>query len=284
MIGFLCVNKKAGDTSCYCVNKIKKKIKLKCGHLGTLDPLASGVLPIGIGQATRLFDTLLDKVKVYRAVFDFAFTTPSLDLETEPNNYSNLIPSLSDIEKVLPSLVGDIAQVPPDFSAKFIDGKRSYKLARQGIEVSLPPKNVKIYSIKILSKLSETSYEFEIKCGGGTYIRSIVRDMATQLNCYGVMTKLTRIRSGIFSIDNSVTIDEILAADSVEKFLIKPEDVIDYPKIVLDKTKAKRLLDGLKDSCEYPNGLYKVFNEDEFWGIGEVNFGILKMKVYVRDL
>lgn len=284
MIGFICINKKAGDSSAYCVNKVKKKLKSKCGHLGTLDPLASGVLPVAVGQATRLFDILLNKEKTYVATFDFAYTTPSLDLETEPSEYSEVLPSEEDINKVIPDLIGEVEQIPPSYSAKFVDGKRSYKLARRGVAVELPPKKVDIYSIKLLEKVTSSAFKFEIRCGGGTYIRSIVRDMAAALNCVGVMTNLTRVKSGKFDITNSVTVDDFLDSEDPSIYLVKPEAVLDYPTINLNKTQSKRLLDGLKDEYDLPCGLYKVFSLDEFWGVGEVVGGILKMKVYVRDL
>lgn len=284
MIGFVCVNKKAGDTSAFCVNKIKKKLGLKCGHMGTLDPLASGVLPVAVGQATRLFDFLLDKEKTYIADFDFAYSTPSLDLETEPCAYSEAIPDIKQIEAVIPDLTGEIMQVPPAYSAKLVDGKRSYKLARKGISAQLPPKKVTIYSIEIIEKLSETAYRFKIKCGGGTYIRSIVRDMSGLLNCQGVMTKLVREKSGVFDINNSVSVDDFLKAEDCSKYIIKPQDVLDFPSVTLDKLSAKRLLDGLSDEFPYDDGRYKVFFENEFAGVGEVFGGKIKMKAYVRDL
>lgn len=284
MTGFICINKKAGDSSSYCVNKVKKKLKSKCGHMGTLDPLASGVLPIAVGQATRLFDILLDKEKTYVATFDFAYSTPSFDLETEADNYSAVLPSKGDIEKVIPRLVGEVEQIPPSYSAKFVDGKRSYKLARKGIEVELKAKKVVIYSIKLLEQLSKSTFKFEIRCGGGTYIRSIVRDMANLLGCFGVMTKLVRVKSGKFEIDSSVTVDDFLNCEDVNGYFIKPEDVLDYPTLCLNQVQSKRLLDGLKDEYLQNDGLYKVFAGNDFWGVGEILNGILKMKVYVRDL
>lgn len=284
MTGFICINKKAGDSSSYCVNKVKKKLKQKCGHMGTLDPLASGVLPIAIGQATRLFDILLDKEKTYIATFDFSYSTPSLDLETEADNYSTVLPSRKDIEKVIPSLVGEIDQIPPKYSAKFVDGKRSYKLARKGIDVDLKAKKVSIYSIKLLEQLSKSAFTFEIRCGGGTYIRSIVRDMAKSLGCFGVMTKLIRIKSGEFEINSSVTVEEFINCDDVNAYLIKPQDILNYPTLILNGIQSKRLLDGLYDTYGQSDGLYKVFAGNDFWGVGEILNGILKMKVYVRDL
>ncbi len=284
MTGFVIINKRSGDSSAYCVNKVKRKFDKKCGHLGTLDPLASGVLPIGVGQAVRLFDTFINKEKVYLATFDFSYSTPSLDLETEPDGYSEVLPETSDIERVIPKLIGEIEQIPPSYSAKFVDGKRSYKLARKGIEVQLPPKRVNIYGIKLIEKLSDSKYKFEIRCGGGTYIRSIVRDMAVLLNCRGVMTELIRVRSGKFDIERSVSLEEFLASEDPSVYLVKADEVLDYPPIVLEQHSAKRLLDGVFDSYNYPDGLYKVYNQNEFWGVGEVKDEILKMKVYVRDL
>ncbi len=284
MTGFVIINKRSGDSSAYCVNKVKRKFLKKCGHLGTLDPLASGVLPIGVGQAVRLFDIFVNKEKVYIATFDFSYSTPSLDLETEPDGYSEVLPEVSDIERVIPKLIGEMEQIPPSYSAKFVDGKRSYKLARKGIEVNLPPKKVNIYGIKLVQKLSESKYKFEIRCGGGTYIRAIVRDMASLLSCRGVMTELIRVRSGKFDIERSVSLEDFLAAEDPSVFLIKADEVLDYPSIVLEPTSAKRLLDGVFDSYDFNDGLYKVYNQNEFWGVGEVKDKILKMKVYVRDL
>ncbi len=284
MTGFICINKKVGDSSAYCVNKVKRKLKEKCGHMGTLDPLASGVLPVAIGQATRLFDYLLDKEKTYVASFDFSYQTPSLDLETDAEFYSEIIPTKEQILNVIPSLLGDVLQVPPSFSAKFVDGKRSYKLARQGVNVELPPKKVRIKNIDLLEQIGEASFKFKITCGGGTYIRSIVRDMAKALNCYGTMIALERVKSGVFSIENSVTVDEFLASDNPREFVIPAEKAVNLPELILTSDKATRLLNGLRDKFDFKDGLYKVYNESEFWGIGEVLSGTLKMRTYVRDL
>ena len=247
MLGVININKDKGVSSAYVVYKIKKKLKVKCGHMGTLDPLAGGVLPIGLGQATRLFDFLLNKEKTYLAEFDFSFTTPSLDLETEKSGDSPFIPTLSDVESAVSSYVGVIDQIPPSYSAKFVDGKRSYKLARRGVEVDLPPKKIEIYQMDIVERLSESKYLIKINCSAGTYIRSIVRDLASSLGVCGVMTNLTRTKSGNFTIENSVTLDEFVNSEDYEKYILKPEFALDQPKIILDKTSSERLLNGLKD-------------------------------------
>ena len=285
MLGFISVNKKKGDTSAYVVNRIKKLVgkNKSCGHMGTLDPLASGVLPVAIGQATRLFTFLLDKRKSYLADFDFSFTTPSLDLETEPYLTTEKRTNEKEILSVLPSLIGELMQIPPAYSAKCVDGKRSYKLARRGVEVELQPKKVRIDDIRLVDRLSETCFRFEIDCRGGTYIRSIARDLGAALSLPATMTNLVRTRSGIFTIENSFSLDEI-ELNGLSECLVRADKTIFYPSLTLSAEKEKRLLNGLYDDFLVENGLYKVYGESGFLGVGEITEQKLKMKTYVRDL
>lgn len=285
MLGFISVNKKKGDTSAYVVNRIKKLVgkNKSCGHMGTLDPLASGVLPVAIGQATRLFPFLLDKRKSYLADFDFSFTTPSLDLETEPSLTTDKRTTEEEILSVLPSLIGEVMQIPPAYSAKCVDGKRSYKLARRGVEVELQPKKVQIDDIRLVERISETCFRFEIDCRGGTYIRSIARDLGVALKLPATMTNLVRTRSGIFTIENSFTLDEI-AEKGLYSCLVEADKTVFYPELKLTAEREKRLLNGLYDDFSLENGLYKVYGESGFLGVGEITEQKLKMKAYVRDL
>ena len=285
MLGFISVNKKKGDTSAYVVNRIKKLVgkNKSCGHMGTLDPLASGVLPVAIGQATRLFPFLLDKRKSYLADFDFSFTTPSLDLETEPYLTTEKRTNEKEILSVLPSLIGELMQIPPAYSAKCVDGKRSYKLARRGVEVELQPKKVRIDDIRLVDRLSETCFRFEIDCRGGTYIRSIARDLGAALSLPATMTNLVRTRSGIFTIENSFSLDEI-EQNGLSECLVRADKTIFYPSLTLSAEKEKRLLNGLYDDFLVENGLYKVYGESGFLGVGEITEQKLKMKAYIRDL
>lgn len=285
MLGFIPVNKKKGDTSAYVVNRIKKLVgkNKSCGHMGTLDPLASGVLPVAIGQATRLFPFLLDKRKSYLADFDFSFTTPSLDLETEPTLTTDKRTTEEEILSVLPSLIGEVMQIPPAYSAKCVDGKRSYKLARRGVEVELQPKKVQIDDIRLVERVSETCFRFEIDCRGGTYIRSIARDLGAALGLPATMTNLVRTRSGIFTIENSFTLDEI-EQKGLSSCLVEADKTVFYPSLTLSAEREKRLLNGLYDDFSLENGLYKVYGESGFLGVGEITEQKLKMKAYVRDL
>lgn len=284
MLGFINIYKPREISSAFAVNKFKRKVGVKCGHMGTLDPLASGVLPIGLNQATRLFNYLLDKEKKYIATFDFAYETPSYDLETQPIKYSNFIPTKDEIKAILPDFIGMIEQVPPAFSAKMIDGKRSYKLARKGKAIELAPKKVEITDIKLIEKVSDSAYSFEISCRGGTYIRSLARDIGEKFSCASTMTSLERTASGFFTKENSVELNEFINSDDIEKYLIKPESVLNFPKITLSTKESTRLLHGLKDEYDLSDGLYSIFSVNEFWGVGEIKNKILKMKSFVRDL
>ncbi len=284
MLGFINFDKKVGDTSCFLVNKVKKKLKVKCGHMGTLDPLASGVLPVGIGQATRLFDYLLNKEKTYIATFDFSHDTLTLDNEGEPLNFTKVLPTKQDILSVIPKFIGEIPQIPPVFSAKCVNGSRSYKLARQGVSVELEPKNVTINGIELLEQINESSFKFKIDCKGGTYIRSIARDIATSVNAFATMTSLDRIKSGFFTKENAISLEEFLDKENVDDLLIMPDKVLDFAPLKLSELEFKRVLDGLYDEFEVENGIYKVYNVQTFVGVGEVTNKILKMKTYVRDL
>ena len=281
--GFINVYKSKCDGSTYVVNKTKKKINYKCGHMGTLDPLASGVLPVGIGKATRLFDFLLDKKKVYLAQFTFGYETDSFDLEGRVIKTGGRIPEKDEIIAVLCDFSGEIEQVPPRFSAIMVDGKRGYDLARKGVRFELPAKKVVIDNLSLVGSDGKNAYLFKIECRGGTYIRSLCRDIAKKLGTVATMTMLERTEAGYFNKKNSVSLKELLASSEPEKYIIPPENVLDFPEIVLNNVQATRLLNGLKDDYKYSDGLYKVFNETEFWGVGEVSNGKIYMRAYVRE-
>jgi tRNA pseudouridine55 synthase len=283
MNGFINIFKPSGITSAYALTKIKKAFKgEKIGHMGTLDPLASGVLPVGIGKCNRLFNYLLDKDKVYKAEFTFGYETDTLDSDGKIIKESKIIPSKEEVLKVLPSLMGEVMQVPPSYSAKNVDGKRSYQLARRGIQVELPPKKVEISKIQLDSVISDNTFAFTIYCKGGTYIRSICRDMAYKLNTFATMTKLSRVQSGCFSLENSIKIEDLDNFD-YEKHLIKPEDVINFESITLNEKDDIELNFGRQVLLEKADGLYKIFNKQEFIGIGEIQNKSLKIKAYIKD-
>lgn len=275
--GFINVNKPAGLSSAAAVSKVKRVCGLSCGHMGTLDPLACGVLPVAVGNASRLFSYLLNKKKVYRAVFVFGKTTDTLDAEGTLTQEGGRIPTASQIQSVLPSFIGEVEQMPPAFSAKSVGGVRAYKLARQGKEVILTPKKVFIENIALCGE-NGNSFEFEISCGGGTYIRSLARDISAACGTYAYMSSLVRERSGDFLLENAVSPIE-LTRENWREFLIPTDGVIAFPSLRFDGVRAVRLKNGLTQPCNEANGEYKLYLEGDFYGIAEVENGLVRAKV-----
>ncbi len=220
MTGFVNILKESGMTSSDVVVKVRGILrratgqKCKVGHLGTLDPMATGVLPIAIGNATRLFDISLDKTKTYVAEFQFGLMTDTIDSTGIIQSQDHKIPNISEIEAVLPRLIGKIDQIPPLYSAKSIDGKRAYKYAREGKIVELEPKQIEIFDIKLIDIDNNSDndcadkFSFVIVCSSGTYIRSIARDMGELLGTKAIMSSLKRTESGPFYIENAVALTD----------------------------------------------------------------------------
>lgn len=279
--GFINVNKPSGIVSSTVVNKLKWLSGTPCGHMGTLDPLASGVLPVGIGNATRLFDYFLEKEKEYVAAFTFGVDSDTLD-STGTLIRGGHVPNETDIEAVLPRFFGDIMQVPPKYSAKNVNGQRGYDLARKGIDFELAPKKVHIYDMELLGRCEGTKDTFRIKirCGGGTYIRSLARDIAAVLGTKAVMSALTRTKSGVFSLAEAIDFS-LLEADpdleTLQSYLIPTETVLPFENLKISGN-AERIFNGLTVETEQPDGLYKLYREDAFYGIAEVRSGRAKAK------
>ncbi len=282
MKGFINLIKPKDMSSARAVTAVKKKLNSPCGHMGTLDPMASGVLPVGIGKASRLFDYLLDKEKVYLAKFKFGFTTDTLDVTGQVEDRCNFIPSIDDIQAVMREFVGEIEQIPPKYSAKCIDGKRGYQLARKGVEFELPPKIVTVLSAECLRQTGEDEFEFKFSCKGGTYIRSLARDIGLKVGSLGVMSALDRTVAGIFNYENGVDVDEFYNSDNPEKYLIPAENAVSFEKLILTYKQATKILNGVYENYGFPDGTYRVYNESDFWGVGESKDGVLRIKSYVR--
>ena len=279
--GFLNVDKPSGIVSSVVVNKCKWLSGVPCGHMGTLDPLASGVLPIGVGNATRLFDYFLAKEKEYIAEFTFGVSSDTLD-STGALVYGGDVPTEQDIQGVLPQFFGDIMQVPPKYSAKNVNGKRGYDLARAGVEFELPAKQVRIFGIEMLGKAeSENTYRLKIRCGGGTYIRSLARDIAAALGTNAVMSALRRVKSGYFEAGESIPFS-VLEKDpdikELESYIMPTERVLSFERIDLTPKAYERVFQGVPTTVDYPAGLYKIYKEEVFYGIAEVVDGRVKVK------
>ncbi len=246
--------------------------------MGTLDPMASGVLPVAIGKAARLFDYFLDKKKKYVATFRFGIDSDTLDTTGNILKDGGKVPSEEEIKSKLCGFQGEILQIPPKYSAKNICGKRGYELARAGVEFELPPKKVKIYSFKLLRAVNAEEFEFEIECGGGTYIRSLARDLGALLGTCAIMSALTRTESGIFSIKEAVSTDN-LTVENIKNFIIPTQTVLPFEEIYPKGEDARKLFNGLAIKSGLNDGIYKIYTETrEFYGLAEVKQSSLRIK------
>ncbi|MBO5480771.1 MAG: tRNA pseudouridine(55) synthase TruB [Clostridia bacterium] len=278
--GFFNVDKPSGLTSSTVVNKCKWLSGVPCGHMGTLDPLASGVLPVGVGNATRLFDHFLEKEKVYLAHFTFGVSSDTLD-STGKLVYGGEIPTPQQIENVLPAFFGDIMQVPPKYSAKNVNGRRGYELARAGVDFELAAKKVHIFGMRLTEQIDEKTFGIEIRCGGGTYIRSLARDIATALHTNAVMSALRRTKSGIFEIGNSIPfsfLENDPPVSELEKYLIPTESVLPFPVFQTQGKEEQMLFNGMTVFTDYVDGTYKIYKDDAFYGLLEVTKKRAKIK------
>jgi tRNA pseudouridine55 synthase len=274
MNGILVIDKPAGFTSHDVVNKVRRILRTKSvGHTGTLDPFATGVLVILVGKATRLAQFLDKSEKEYLATVRFGFATDTGDLTGEMTYAGTGVPpmNLDELEAVLAKFRGEIQQKPPMYSAKKIEGKKLYELARKGIEIERKAVPVKISELEAvfdqnadLSKFQngnfyrygEGSFELDIKvvCSAGTYIRVLAEDLGTEFKVGGHLSALRRTRAGFFEIRQAVTLDELekLAAENeVEKVLVSPADALEHLSLLtLNKEQVQRIVNGMKVRAE----------------------------------
>ena len=277
MLGFLNVYKPSGLTSNTVVQKIKKKFNIKkIGHMGT---------PIAIGKATRLFDYGLDKTKRYTAIFDFGYTTDTLDIEGNITNENGKVPTSEDLKSVLHNLIGNINQIPPIFSAKNVNGVRAYDLARKGIEFKLKPKEIIIYKLDLIEQVSENRFKFDIVCSSGTYIRAIARDIANLLNTYACMSYLERSQTGIFNIETSINLDDLINTDNkLEDIILSPIDVFsNFDILNVDINTFKDLINGKKPKIsEIKNNTFVVF-ENKIVGVSKPQKDYLHLDTFLYE-
>ncbi len=284
MNGFINVLKPVSATASDVVVCLKKILgEKKIGHLGTLDPGAAGVLPVAVGKGTKLFNYLTDKTKYYRAFFTFGKTTDTLDAYGTVTDIQQKIPTAKELEKVLDAFVGEIEQVPPAYSAISVGGVRSYKLARMGECVVLKSRKITVFAIKVISQISTDTFVLDIKCSGGTYIRSLARDIAYACDTVGYMSGLIRLASGCFDISRSFTVDQI--REQKEKCLL---DIMyplrDVECFELDPEMYSDLDHGRRIYVEEFDGYRKVYCNGEFFGLGKCEEGILKLEYYLKDV
>lgn len=282
--GILCMNKPQGFTSFDVIGKLRGILKMKrLGHSGTLDPMATGVLPIFVGTATKCCDILPNDDKSYIASFKLGSTTDTQDSTGKViKEYPSRDITSQDIESVLSRFIGDIEQVPPMYSAVSINGKRLYELARKNITVERPSRKITIYNIKLLSydRTSQTG-RLEISCGKGTYVRTIINDIGETLNIGGYMTSLVRTSASGFTLNDCYTFEDVQNAISNNTIdsLIVPTEVIfkDLPKIHLTEEQTKAYRNGVKlplseVSIKQDILEYTIYSHDNiFIGTGKID-------------
>ena len=253
--GWIILDKPVGLGSTQAVAAVKRNLreagfgkKIKVGHGGTLDPLASGVLPIAIGEATKLAGRMLDASKIYEFTVAFGTETDTLDMEGAVIETSDHRPTLADVEAVLPKFTGEIEQVPPAYSALKVDGQRAYDLARAGEDVSLQSRTVTILSLALTEDKLPDAITFLTHVSKGTYIRSLARDIAKSLETVGHVTHLRRIKAGPFTLEQAISLDklnEIGKGARLEPYLLPLEAGLDdIPALDLDPEAARAVRQG----------------------------------------
>lgn len=276
--GIIPINKPQDWTSFDVVNKLKYRLKpLKVGHLGTLDPMATGVLLVTVGKATKLFDLMQEKTKTYIATFEFGHETDTLDSTGETTKKCDKIPSEEEIVSILPEFVGTISQIPPKYSAKSINGTRAYVLARQDVEFELKPKVVRIHNLKLMS-FKANELELEIVCGSGTYIRSLGRDIAKSVGSLATMTKLVRTKIDQFDLSKCYDVIDI---DNLEDKIVPIKEVLNYPTLNLTQSDTLKLLNGQTITLTHENGLFLIQDELDAVAIVQINENKAKMTTFL---
>lgn len=285
MNGFVLINKPSGHTSFNVTGAVKRKTgEKRCGHAGTLDPLATGVLPVMIGRATRFIDLIDDNKKTYKASLVFGMTTDTLDCDGEVLCDQPINVTEDGIRQALKQFEGEIEQIPPMFSALSKDGVKLYKLARQGIEVERKPRKATIFNIELLTFDGVDTAEILVECSKGTYIRTIIDDLGMMLGCGAYMNRLERVKGSGFSVEDCISLDEFLEKDICETVIPADEAVKSYPAVNVSENQAKRFKNGneldLKRVKIKENSLYyRVYCDGEFLGLGEIKDDSLKPKV-----
>ena len=289
MNGIIIIYKPKGWTSHDIVAKVKNLTQEKVGHTGTLDPLATGVLPLLIGKGTLCSKYLINHDKKYKVTLKLGKKTSTGDEEgeiIEEQNVSEQILEQSNIEEVLKKIIGEQEQIPPIYSAIKVKGKKLYEYARNNQEVKIEPRKITIYEINLL-KIDKDNNEiqFKVKCSKGTYIRSLCEDIAKALGTVGYMKELERTEVGDFKLEQSISIDDLISIsesdkNKIEEKIIGIEELFNnLENIELNKRKLQLFLNGVRLTVDNKPGLYKIYSNNTFIGIGIVKDQLLKRDI-----
>ncbi len=296
MTGFVYLDKDEGMTSFFAASRLRRIFGMKkIGHTGTLDPMATGVLPVALGGATRFIELIPDHNKAYRASFRLGTTTDTLDVTGEVLTTSEVSASADEVREALSQFRGEISQLPPMYSAIKKDGVRLYTLARQGIEVEREERRITVYRLELtLADDENKEYEIEVECSSGTYIRSLISDIGETLGCGAVMTSLRRIKANGIDEKKCHTLSELERMKEegrLSETVKRVDELLSYGRIKVSEAQAKRFSNGGSLDCnrfggDKSEGLHCVYSpEGEFLGIGEIDADgqvMTARKVYVE--
>ena len=286
MDGWIILDKDSGMFSRTAGARVARLFKnKKFGHIGTLDPMASGILPIAIGNATKMIpfvEELNITDKEYLFSIQFGFETDTLDITGKTIRDGGCVPTEQEIKNILPSFIGEQMQTPPAYSAVHINGERAYKIARGGEKIDIPPRKVHIFELEYTGK-SANSFGFRVKCSRGTYVRSIARDIAKKLNTFATVDMIRRIKSGCFDIKNAHTLDFLEnlvnnGGDIGGNLLPIDLGLGDIPVVNLNDKDTELYIHGGFIDMAQGNDLVRIYNNDTFIGIGCISDGILRPK------
>jgi len=285
MTGIILLDKPEGITSFGAVARVRRICgEKKCGHTGTLDPMATGVLTVMLGGATRFCELLPSHDKGYTASFCLGTVTDTLDITGKVLETREVNVTAEQVREKIKDFIGDISQLPPMYSAVSVNGQRLYDLARQGIEVERKAREVTVFSIEMLSENEQTGeFEISVECSSGTYIRTLIADLGEALGCGAVMTELRRTKANGFDISQAVTPEELeekVKNGKIEEVLVPVDKALEeYPVITVTEAQAKRFrnggeLDLQRLRCPKMLGVYRIYApEGNFIGLGEIGTG-----------
>lgn len=282
MDGIIIINKPKNCTSHDIVRKAKKAFNEKVGHTGTLDPNATGVLPLLVGKGTQIAKYIINHDKIYEATLKLGEKTDTADVEGVVIE-TKYIPEESlqaeIVNKVLQSFIGKQEQIPPIYSAIKVNGKKLYDYARKGEKVEIQPRQIEIYDMELIKiDVQNKTVEFRVHCSKGTYIRTLCENIAEKLSTVGYMKELNRTRVGEFSIDDSITIED-LQNGNYNNFITVEDYFKNYKNINLNEKKLQLLLNGVQLTWNFEDGIYRVYCDNKFIGIGTIKNNLLKRDI-----
>ena len=283
MNGLLIINKPKDYTSHDIVNIVRKKLNTKkVGHTGTLDPNATGVLPILVGTATKISKYLIEHEKTYIATIKLGKKTDTGDSEGNVIEEDTNLKSISkeEIDTILRKFIGKQNQIPPMYSAIKVDGKKLYEYAREGKTVELQPREIEIIDISLI-EYQKDEIKFSVRCSKGTYIRTLCEDIAKELGTIGYMKELQRTSVNEFNIENSISLEELEDINVEEKIISIEEIFKDKPNINLNNRKLELFLNGVQLTHDLNDGVYRVYNSNNFIGLGVVKNKLLKRDIVI---